>query len=247
MMLVLFSLILRAVSLEFWEHDAARRGFWEWTFVIGSALPALLFGVALANVVIGVPLNKAMEFTGDFFTLLQPFTVVTGLAGLMAFVMQGAAFAAVKTTGEVAERARAVLKHAWMDFLVGFALALTLGMLQVPGSATKLLIWAAAIVVVAAAVMVGRYARQGQDTKSLLASSAVFLGIWGVVGASHFPNLVRASNDTALSLTIYNAASSQLTLTVMLIIAVIGMPIVIGYTAFVYKVFRGKVAGEEGY
>ena len=80
-MLVLFSLILRAVSLEFWEHDTAHRAWWEWAFVIGSALPALLFGVALANVLLGVPLNAAMEFTGDFFTLLQPFTIVVGLTG----------------------------------------------------------------------------------------------------------------------------------------------------------------------
>jgi cytochrome d ubiquinol oxidase subunit II len=75
-------------------------------------------------------------------------------------------------------------------------------------------------------------------------SSLAFLGLWGIVGAIHFPNLVKASNDPSLSLTIFNASSSELTLKVMLIIALIGMPIVIGYTIYLYKVFKGKVQIE---
>lgn len=247
MMLVLFSLILRAVSLEFWAHDKAFRGAWEWAFVIGSALPALLFGVALGNVMQGVPLNAQMEFTGDFFTLLRPYPLAVGLAGAAAFALQGAAFAAAKTTGDVAVRARQVLAKGWMVFAALFGLAVLLAVILAPHLSTSLLGWAFVVVAVAAAYLVGRAARGGQDTRALLLTSLVYLALWGVVGAAHFPNLVRAGNDARLSLTIYNAASSQLTLTVMLIIALVGMPIVIAYTAYIYKVFRGRVAGDEAY
>jgi len=76
-------------------------------------------------------------------------------------------------------------------------------------------------------------------------SSTDFIGLWGIVGSTHFPNIVKASNDSMLSITIYNASSSELTLRVMLIIALIGMPFVIGYTIYLYKVFIGKVRSEE--
>jgi cytochrome bd ubiquinol oxidase subunit II len=247
LMLVLFSLILRAVSLEFWEQDAARRGLWEWTFVVGSSLPALLFGVALGNVVLGVPLNARMEFTGDFFTLLRPLPLLFGVTGLAAFAAHGAAYAAVKTSGKVADRAKAVLNRAWIVLLVLLALTVFVGAWQLPGQLGNLVAWAATLATVAAILLLRRSVTLGEETRSLLFSSLVFLGLWGVAGGLLFPNLVRASNDPALSLTITNAASSQLTLTVMLIVALVGMPIVIGYTYFVYKVFRGKVAGDEAY
>ena len=91
LMLVLWALILRAVSLEFAAHDdAKRRGFWELLFNIGSFLPALLFGVALGNVVVGVPLDTQMEYTGNFFTLLRPLPLIFGALGLFAFLLPGA-------------------------------------------------------------------------------------------------------------------------------------------------------------
>ena len=92
-----------------------------------------------------------------------------------------------------------------------------------------------------------RSARKANDKRTFLLSSLTFLGLWGVVGAIHYPNLVRAT-DPALSLTIANASSSALTLKVMLLIALVGMPLVVGYTVFAYRVFKGKVGpGDAGY
>jgi cytochrome d ubiquinol oxidase subunit II len=103
LMLVLFSLIFRAVALEFWSYDEKRKKLWEWAFVVGSFLPSLLYGVALGNVVVGIPLNEQMEFTGNFFTLLRPFPLAVGLLGFAAILLQGCTYTILKTSGPLKE------------------------------------------------------------------------------------------------------------------------------------------------
>jgi cytochrome d ubiquinol oxidase subunit II len=95
--------------------------------------------------------------------------------------------------------------------------------------------------------MIKRAIKKGNDALTFYMSSLTFVGLWGIVGAIHFPNLVKASNDSALSLTIYNASSTQLTLTVMLIIALIGMPLVILYNVYIFKTFKGKIKVGNSY
>jgi cytochrome d ubiquinol oxidase subunit II len=241
LMLVLFALIFRAVSMEFYAHDDERRTFWQWAFVIGSLLPSLLYGVALGNVILGVPLDVNKEFTGNFFTLLRPFPLAIGLLGLNAILLQGSTYAALKTSGDIQARAKKLANSLWLSFIVLFILASVLAFLMVPGSATRILAWLAMIVVLAAWVMIKSSLSKGKEVMAFLMSSLVFVGLWGIVGAIHFPNLVKASNDAALSLTIVNASSTQLTLTVMLIIALLGMPLVLLYTYYIFKVFKGKV------
>lgn len=241
LMLVLFALIFRAVSLEFWSHDEGRRGIWEWTFTIGSVLPSLLYGVALGNVIVGVPLNAQTDFTGNFFTLLRPYPLVIGLVGLAAILLQGSTYAALKTEGAVQKRARELTAKLWIAFIVLFALSFVAGVIYTPGILGNWVAWIAAAIVLAGWVMIKNYVGKQDDARTFSMASLLFLGLWGIVGAIHFPNLVKASNDAALSLTIFNASSTQLTLTVMLIIALIGMPIVIGYTIWVYRIFKGKV------
>ena len=106
LMLVLFSLIFRAVSLEFRAHASGPGRFWDQAFFIGSALPSVLYGVALGNVIQGVPLDGAGDFSGDLFTLLRPFPLVLGVFGLVAILLHGSAYAALKTEGELQARAR---------------------------------------------------------------------------------------------------------------------------------------------
>jgi cytochrome bd ubiquinol oxidase subunit II len=246
-MLVLFSLIFRAVSLEFWSYDEKGRKYWEKAFVIGSFLPALLFGVALGNVVVGIPLNENMEFTGNFFTLLRPFPLAVGLLGLTAILMQGVTYTALKTTDEVQTRAKKLTNTIWIAFIVLFVVSFLAALIYIPGILTNALAWLATVVVLVGWYMVKVAAKKGKDGLPFFMSSVTFLGLWGIVGAIHFPNLVKAK-ETALSITIYNGSNSQLTLTVMLIIALIGMPFVIFYTAYVYKIFKGKVKlNGDGY
>jgi cytochrome d ubiquinol oxidase subunit II len=241
LMLVLFSLIFRAVSIEFFFQVGKKRKFWEWCFIIGSFLPSLLFGVALGNVILGVPLNENMDFTGNFFTLLRPFPLVLGLLGLNAILLQGTTYAAMKTSGDIQARARKLTNKLWISFIVIFALSLILGYIFIPENLGKVLAWIAAAVVVAAWFMIKKYVNKGKDFLSFFMSSLSFAGLWGIVGAVHFPYLVRASNDISLSLTVRNASSTELTLKVMLIIALIGMPLVLLYNFYIFRTFKGKI------
>jgi cytochrome d ubiquinol oxidase subunit II len=247
LMVVLFALILRAVSLEFRAHDPARRGLWEAAFVGGSLLPALLFGVALGNVVFGVPLDARSEYAGTFFTLLRPLPLAFGLLGLCAFLMHGAAYAALKTEGALRERARRAERVLALAFAAAFALSFAAMWVFWPAALKSVPAWAFSALVWAALVLFALSVKAKRDGRAFAFSSAAFLGLWGMVGAIHYPNLVRAT-DPALSLTVANASSSALTLKVMLIIALVGMPVVIGYTVYAFRVFRGKARpGDAGY
>ena len=244
LMLVLFSLILRAVSLEFRSHGGARKGLWEGTFVIGSFLPALLFGVALGNVVVGVPLDAQMEYAGNFFTLLRPLPLVFGLLGLAAFLLHGSTWAALKTSGALQERARRTARA--MAFITGslYLLSFVAAWIYLPGALKRIAAWIFAGLVWLSLGLLLSALKKRKDGRAFLFSSCVFLSLWGNVGAIHYPNLVRAT-DPALSLTITNASSSALTLKVMLIIAIVGMPLVIAYTIYAYRVFKGKVGVDD--
>jgi len=240
LMLVLFSLILRAVSLEFRAHDPARKRIWEAAFAAGSFFPALLFGVALGNVVIGVPLDARMEYTGNFFTLLRPLPLVFGLTGLAAFLLQGSAWAALKTAGELQARARRAARRMADAVGIGCLLSFAAVWLYLPGALKRAPAWIAAALIWLSLGLVVSSLNRGRDGRAFLFSSSAFLALWATVGAIHFPNLVRAT-DPSLSLTITNASSSALTLKVMLAFALAGMPLVVACTIYAYRVFRGKV------
>ena len=244
LMLVLFSLILRAVSLEFAAHDAARRKLWEAVFVGGSVLPALLFGVALGNVILGVPIDTQMEYAGSFWTLLRPLPLVFGLLGLAAFLLHGSAWAALKTTGELRARARKAARSLTTVTGGAYLLSFVAVWVYLPGALKKIEAWVFAGLVWLSLGLLFSAVKKGKDGRAFLFSSFTFLSLWGTAGAVHYPNLVRAL-DPSLSLTIVNSSSSALTLKVMLIIALVGMPLVIWYTIYAYRVFKGKV-GEAG-
>jgi cytochrome bd ubiquinol oxidase subunit II len=244
LMLLLFSLILRAVSLEFRAQDGARKKLWEGAFVIGSFFPALLFGVTLGNVVVGVPIDAQMEYAGNFFTLLRPLPLVFGLLGLAAFLLHGSTWATLKTSGALQERARRTART--MTGLTGifYLLSFIAVWIYLPGALKRIAAWIFAALVWLSLGLLLSALKKGKDGRAFLFSSFVFLSLWGNVGAIHYPNLVRAT-DPALSMTITNASSSALTLKVMFIIALIGMPLVIGYTIYAYRVFKGKVGLDE--
>jgi cytochrome d ubiquinol oxidase subunit II len=251
LMLVLFALIFRAVSFEFYAHDPAWRRVWDWSFFLGSALPALLFGVAAGNIVRGVPLDKMGEFTGNFFTLLNPYALVLGVLGLVMFLWQGAAWLAVKSENELYARAvktRSLM--AWI-FVVLVLLATAATFLLVPRAASQIMAspigWAFLLLLLVSMAW-GRFVHGGKDLHSWYAASLAPVALTGLWAVSIFPRLVPAINDDALSLTVANSASSELTLTVMTIIAAIGVPLVLFYIYLVYRIFAGKVrAGGEGY
>lgn len=251
LMLVLYALILRAVSFEFGHRveSAKWRRVWDWVFFGGSLIPALLTGVAVGNVMRGVPLDARMEFAGDFFTLLNPFALVVGLAGLAMFVMQGAAYLTVKTNGELAGRARNAAKWAWAALVVLLVVA---GLMVVADSPERLDNYTRApiafAVPVAACVLLALTRvslHKGAAGRSFLLSSLSIAAIMGIWGVANYPYLLPARNVAAYGLSIFNASASQKSLQTMFIIALVGMPLVVAYTAYVYHIFRGKVRAHE--
>jgi cytochrome d ubiquinol oxidase subunit II len=244
MMLVLFSLIFRAVSMEFRAHDTARAGFWEASFSIGSFIASLLFGVALGNVVYGVPLGTDMEYAGNFFTLLRPVPLVFGVLGLCAILAQGGAYAALKSEGKVRESAFNALEYILPVYFVLSAVYMLVINIFVKNIVASPFFMAGAAMVFAGltAAMAARVkAREGLV---FISTSAALAGLWIITAAAHFPNLIKASNSPVLNITITNASTSQMTLTLMSWIALIGMPVVIGYTIFVYRIFKGKAKAD---
>ena len=247
MMLVLFALIFRAVSMEFRTHDEAKALIWEKAFFAGSALAALLFGVALGNVVYGVPLNDKMEFTGTFFTLLRPVPFLFGITGFAAILLQGATYAVMKTEGELQTRSfRLVSILTWVNIVTAVAYFITI-VFTFPDIATNWIFYLAVLCNLLWLSAILFSVKHKNDSAPFWESSFAFIGLWLALAVVHFPNLIKASNDHSLNITIYNSSTGLQTLKLMSIIALIGMPIVIAYTIFVYRIFKGKAKSSEHY
>ena len=247
MMLVLLALIFRAVSIEFRAYDEARSSIWEKTFFAGSALAALLFGVALGNVVYGVPLDNKMEFAGNFFTLLRPVPLLFGITGFAAILLQGASYAVMKTEGELQQRAfRLVSILTWVNIVTAVAYFVTI-VFTFEDIATNWMFYLAVLFTLLWLSAILFSVKHKNDSAPFWESSFAFIGLWLAVAAVHFPNLIKASNDKVLSITIYNSSTGLQTLKLMSVIALIGMPIVVAYTIFVYRIFKGKAKSSEHY
>ncbi len=254
LMLLLAALIFRAVSLEFRGkvEDVRWRRFWDWCFGLGSLLPALLLGVALGNVLRGVPINQHPLFTGDFFTLLNPFALLVGLTGFALFVMHGALYMTMKTEGDLRERNFAYASRAWFAFVVLYVLTTLATFFYAPhlfrAVPNRPLFYLFLLLLLAGVVYIPVAIKAQRGGAGFLASSVTILSLMGLAAVSLYPRIVPSTLSPEYTLTIYNASSSQKTLQTMLIIALIGMPLVVAYTIFIYRQFRGKVVlGDHSY
>ncbi|MFO7588805.1 MAG: cytochrome d ubiquinol oxidase subunit II [Gemmatimonadota bacterium] len=255
MMLVVAALMARAASFEFrGKSNSPRwRQVWDLCFGLGSLVAALLYGVAVGNVVRGVPIDAAQEYAArfpeSFLGLLNPYSLLIGLVTLTLFTAQGAAWMALKSEGELQARMRRWLRTSWAAFGLLFAVASAWTVLAHPhavASPSSPLLWALVVLLIASIAAVPAYGARGRDGRAFLASSLTILAAIALAAVGMYPTLVASSLDPAFSLTAYNAASTPLTQTVMLVIALVGMPVVIAYTAYVYRVFKGKVVLGPG-
>ena len=254
LILLLLALIARAVSFEFRSkvESPAWRGAWDLAFGCGSLVATILFGVAVGNIVRGIPLDARGEFAGTFFDLLNPYAVLTGVLALCMFTTHGALFMVLKTDGDLQARMRAWVRRGWAAWTALYLVTTGASVVAAPhlfdGTLARPLLWAALLLTAGGLVLVPRFARAGSPFKAFIASSAAIAGSTALAGISLYPRLVPAFGQLDRSLTIYNAASTPRTLTVMLVIALCGMPIVIGYTVFIYRVFKGKTKiGGQSY
>ena len=253
-MLLLTALIFRAVFMEFRGKVGSLRWrrFWDWSFGLGSLLPAVLFGVAIGNILRGIPIDKNGVFTGSFLDLLNPYALLLGALSLAMFTMHGAAYMTLKTEGVLRENMQNWVSKAWIAFVVLYFLATLATFFVSPflfeDSLSNPLFWILFPLLLAAILYIPIAAKAGECFRTFLASSVTIACMIGLIGVSLFPRLVPSTTNLAFSLTVYNASSTTKTLTVMLIIALIGMPLVIGYTMYIYRVFKGKVViSEESY
>ena len=244
--LVLFALIIRGVAFEFRSSDSGPRWrrTWDWMIFTGSFLSALLWGVAMTNVVKGVPIDAKMQYVGTFFTLLNPYAIVGGLTTLLVFMFHGALFLNLKTTGEMAERALKTAKKIALVAIPVVLLFAGLTYLQTDlfanlGAGITLL--AAGVTLVVAYVLIRSnkpgWAFISNGLTILLFTVSLF---WGL-----FPRVMVSSLDPEWSLTIYNASSSPYTLKIMTIIALTMVPIVLLYQGWTYWVFRKRVTEKD--
>ena len=249
LMLLLVGLILRAVSLEFRSkvEDRRWRASWDVAFAIGSFLPALLFGVAIGNVLRGLPLTGDGEFAGTFFGLLNPFAVVIGLLSTAMFLMQGASWLTLKTTGVLRARAVAVARASWIAFIALWLGATAFAFVEAPrlfANYDRPLTWIAPLLFVACTAAFPIALAHGGGRPFALSSLSI-ASLIAIMGQALFPYMVPSLGDPTLGLTIRNASSSPLTLQVMLTIALIGMPFVVAYTIWIYRHFRTPVVLDE--
>jgi len=250
--LLLLALIARGVALEFRnkvDNDAWRRIF-DVAFAVGSFVPAFLFGVAIGNIVRGLPLSADSEYAGTFLGLLNPFAILVGLLSTSMFVMQGAAWLTARCDGRLLTRANDAAKQSWFIFVViWFATTIYVG-IDAPRAWTNFtnpLLWVAPALFVLAATAFPFSLRVGGLRPFAVSSMAIAMLI-ATMGESLFPYLVPARDALPRSLTIANASSTPLTLQVMLVIALAGVPIVLGYTIFIYRTFlRGLTTADHAY
>ncbi|MCC0031329.1 MAG: cytochrome d ubiquinol oxidase subunit II, partial [Brucellaceae bacterium] len=284
MFTVLAALILRPVGFKYRSKrdSAAWRSGWDWALFVGGAVPALIFGVAVGNVLQGVPFRLTDDlfpiyegaFYAKFLGLLNPFALLAGLVSLGMLLLHGATWLAVKTEGPVAERARRY--GTWMGYLAmaGFALAgvwlafgidgyRIVGEVAAGGPSNPLHSdverggsWLAAYgvrpwIAIAPALgflgmaMAVRSLSSGGEVGALLWSKLGILGVISTVGLTMFPFILPSSIHPDSSLTVWDASSSHQTLFVMLVVTVIFMPLILAYTAWVYKVLWGKVTEAD--
>jgi cytochrome d ubiquinol oxidase subunit II len=240
LLLILVALIVRGLSFEYRHKrdEVEWKARWDLAIIVGSVVPALLWGVAFANIVAGVPIDADKEFTGTLFTLLNPFGLLGGLVTLTLFAAHGAMFVALKTDGEIRHRARdlAVRIGAVAAVLAVVFLVWT----QVrTGTALTAVVFAVAALALVGGLVAARARREGWAFVGTFAT--IGLAVVGLFLAL-FPDVMPSTTDPAYSLTTTNAAATAYTLKVMTWVAVVFTPIVLGYQAWTYWVFRKRIS-----
>jgi cytochrome d ubiquinol oxidase subunit II len=241
--LVLVALIVRIAGLEYrGRNDSPSwRRTWDWIIFLGSAVPAVLWGVAFANIIGGTPIDKDGNFTGNLLTLLNPFALLGGLVTLSLFLTHGAAYLALKTEGDL--RARA---NAWM-LPIGLVAAVLTVVFLVWVEASKMVTGAAALSVVAALALLGALAanRLKREGWAFILTGVTLIAAVAALFANLYPNVMVSSTDPAYSLTVSNASSTELTLQIMTAVAIFFTPIVLAYQGWTYWVFRKRVTSPR--
>ncbi|MEX0961967.1 MAG: cytochrome d ubiquinol oxidase subunit II [Simkaniaceae bacterium] len=252
LMFFLAGIIFRAVAIEFRskQKSTSWRKFWDGSFCIASTLIAMGLGVVLGNLIKGVPVNADGNFSGTFLSFLSPYSVVVGLLALTLFTMHGNIYLLMKTEGDIHDYIRTFLRKTVGAFVVMYLAATIMTFIYVPHMIERMLDhkWAFIFPVCTflSIVNIFRMVKKGYDGWAFISSSLSIALLFVLFGIGTYPIILRSTLDTSLnSMTLYNSSSSRLTLKVLLLIAGMGVPLVLAYGVWIYRIFRGKVHLEE--
>jgi cytochrome d ubiquinol oxidase subunit II len=244
MVLLLAALIVRGVAFEYrGKHDSARwRATWSGLLTAGSLLAPLLIGIALADLLAGLPINSAQDFTGSFWDLLQPYAIFTGVTLVLICLLHGATFLCIKTTGDLHQRSRQLARRVALP-AGAFAIGFTIWTHVTAGRAFWLnLIELTAILAVIAAVWL---VYEDRDGFAFAATTVTIASCVASIFVDLYPNVMVSSTNSAYNLTVHNTASPPYPLKAMTVVVIIFLPLVLAYQAWTYYVFRRRLSREE--
>ncbi|MEM6632744.1 MAG: cytochrome d ubiquinol oxidase subunit II [Bacteroidota bacterium] len=265
-MMLLMALIFRAVSMEFRSKESSRRwrNAWDFGFSAGSTLAAFLFGIAIGNVILGLPIGADKEFAGTLSTLIRPYTLLIGLLTVVMFAMHGSLYLIIKSEGELQIKAKTWAQRSYYLFLVLYILAtfftlrlkpemianFSFGYYQDPGSTHEFIAsypilisvvtWMVVLLNILAIANVPRCIKKQKEMQGFVSSACTIAALISLFALGIFPKMIPSTLNGAFSLDIYNASSSNYTLKTMFGLALIGMPFVLAYTSIIYWTYRGK-------
>jgi cytochrome d ubiquinol oxidase subunit II len=236
--IVLISIIISVAAIELYHKDEVRRNFWANAYFIGNLIPSILFGVALGNVVLGIPMDNQFHFTGSFFDLLRPFALFMGLLSLFILINHSIGYLIIKTECEATTKAKNLLPITNSIFLVLFIIfsiwAFFIFKDTMLNTALYLIL---SVIIILLGLAIYKFINS-----TFWITTLQLLFSWALIGVIMYPNVVRGLEN---SITIFNASSSPLTQKALIFILVLGLPFVIAYTYYSYFVFRNKFTPEE--
>lgn len=253
-MLLLFSLIFRAVSIEFRSKrpEPGWRAAWDVAFSVASGSAVMLFGAAVGNAMQGMAIDGTREYVGDTLSLFSPYPLLVGAFAVATCAMHGSIYLYLKNEGELQQRIHRWMWRTFFVFLAFYLVTSAVTLVRFPHALSNFrtipAAWVVVVLNVLAVANIPRAIHQGRPLYAFVSSSSTIAALTFLFGMALYPNLLDSSLGEQFNLTIYNASSSRKTLELMRLIALLGMPFVLTYTGIVYWVFRGKVKlGENSY
>jgi len=246
-MMLLCALIFRAVSIEFRSKFKGKswRNAWDISFSLSSTMAAFFFGMIVGELFLGLPFGKDTEYHGSFLTHFKAYPLLTGALSVAACAMHGSIFLYLKTEGELQKKVHGWMWQTFGIFLVMYMLTSIVTLVWIPSATVNFIkypwAWVVVLLNILAIANIPRAIHLNRPGYAFISSICTLAALTFLFGIAMYPNLLVSSDDPSYNLNIYNAASSQQTLGIMLVIAMMGLPFVLSYTVIVYWIFRGKV------
>ena len=250
-MLFLLFIILRAIAIEFRSKEEMKwwRQMWDVLYSVSSIMLAVCLGIVLGNVLQGMPLDEHHEYKGDWLAFFNFYAIITGLTTLALMALHGGIYLCLKTEGKLFEKTEKLLKYAVIAFVVLFSILSLYSLIYYPHLSDKFKeepwLFVIPLLAILSIANIPRLISKRKFLSAFIFSSLTFAFLLITVAIELYPKLLFSTNDMENSITVYNAASSDKSLGIMLSFVVVGVPLIAGYTYFVYRAFWGKVKMDE--